>query len=234
MTDLAEESWPHCAFNLRSGANNQEHMQRATRYFRLALRYALAGSEPLLLVVMGRVASGKSTLARQLARELDRPVFSSDEIRKGLAALPATQRTPPDLRSQIYSDEMTNATYERLLKGGLAAVCHQGGAILDATFSRKTQREALTSQCEKAGVVCQIIELQTSERQIIERLKRRDQSAGEVSDARIDDFTKLTAAYEAPQEIDPLITVSANTDVSQTVKAAMLRLAKYRSGAITF
>ena len=47
------------------------------RYFQLALRYATVGSAPLVLVVMGRIASGKSTIARQLARELDWPVFSS-------------------------------------------------------------------------------------------------------------------------------------------------------------
>ena len=46
---------------------SEEHAQRARRYFQLALRYAAVGSEPLVLVVMGRIASGKTTVARQLA-----------------------------------------------------------------------------------------------------------------------------------------------------------------------
>jgi uncharacterized protein len=37
---------------------------RAERYFRLALQYAVSGSEPMALIVMGRVAAGKSSLAR--------------------------------------------------------------------------------------------------------------------------------------------------------------------------
>ena len=42
------------------------HWEQARRYFRLALHYAVAGSKPLVLVVMGRIASGKSTLAKLL------------------------------------------------------------------------------------------------------------------------------------------------------------------------
>jgi 2-phosphoglycerate kinase len=67
--------------------NRQEHETQAARYFRLALRYAVAGSEVLVLVVMGRIGTGKSTIAKRLAGELDWPAFSSDEIRKTLAGL---------------------------------------------------------------------------------------------------------------------------------------------------
>ena len=81
------------------------HAKRATRYFHLALRYAVVGSEPLVLVVMGRIATGKSTVAKQLARELGWPVFSSDETRKTLAGLPLNLRTPPKLRDKLYLSE---------------------------------------------------------------------------------------------------------------------------------
>src|SRR5947199_2338080 len=61
--------------------NRQGHEKQAARYFRLAFRYTIVGSEPLILVVMGRVGTGKSTIAKRLASELDWPVFSSDETR---------------------------------------------------------------------------------------------------------------------------------------------------------
>ena len=54
---------------------------QARRYFRLALRYAVCGSKPTVLIVMGRIASGKSTLAHALGRELDCEVISSDRVR---------------------------------------------------------------------------------------------------------------------------------------------------------
>jgi hypothetical protein len=48
--------------------------------YRLALRYALFGSEPTVLVVMGRAASGKGTLLSALGCELGFEVFSSDRM----------------------------------------------------------------------------------------------------------------------------------------------------------
>ncbi len=100
-----------------------------------------AGSEPLILVVMGGVGTGKSTIAKRLASELDWPVFSSDEIRKTLAGVPLTQRTPSELRAKIYSARMTQKTYRKLLKDGLAAIrgCkswrHSGRHILHTRSS---------------------------------------------------------------------------------------------------
>jgi len=128
--------------------NPQAHERQAARYFRLALRYGIAGSEPLVLVVMGRVGTGKSTIAKRLASELDWPVFSSDETRKTLTGVPLTQRTPSELRAKIYSARMTRKTYGKLLEDGFAAIgcCSRGrrprlsqphnGVILDATFRR--------------------------------------------------------------------------------------------------
>jgi hypothetical protein len=88
-------------------ANPQEHEEEAARYFELALRYAIAGSEPLILVVMGGVGTGKSTIAKRLASQLDWPLFSSDETRKTLAGISPTQRAPSELRAKIYSARMT-------------------------------------------------------------------------------------------------------------------------------
>ena len=85
-------------------------LRKARNYFKLAFRYAVAGSTPMVVIVMGRIASGKSTLAKQLASELGWPIFSSDEIRKTLAGLPLTVRTPPELREEVYSDHMTHRT----------------------------------------------------------------------------------------------------------------------------
>ena len=221
--------------------NPQEHERQAARYFRLALRYAIAGSEPLILVVMGRVGTGKSTIAKGLAGELTWPVFSSDEIRKTLARVSLTQRTPSELRRKVYSAKMTKRTYTKLIEDGLAAIdCSRdrrsrpqatsSGVILDATFSTRALRKFLRDECRKANVSYQFVELEVDPGEIKKRLKARDEKTAETSDARLEDFEKLSAAYQPPSEFAPdLIRVSTTSSVSHAVKAILLCLAEKQS-----
>ena len=211
--------------------NSGEHEKQAVRYFRLALGYAIAGAEPLIVVVMGRVGTGKSTIAKRLASELDWPVFSSDETRKTIAGVPLTQRTPSELRANIYSARMTQETYRKLLKDGLAAIgCCNRGVILDATFSTRALRKFLRDECKKANVPIQFIELEVDPNEVKNRLELRDEKTAETSDARLEDFEKLNAAYQPPSELAPdLIRVSTNASVSDAVKAILLCLAEKQS-----
>ena len=203
----------------------RKHAQAATRYFRLALRYAVGRSEPLLLAVVGRVGTGKSTVARELGSELNWPVFSSDQIRKTLAGVSLTKRTPTENRAEVYSRKMTAKTYNQLLARGLAAAKTQGGAIIDATFSGAANRESLRQKCEKAHVRFQLVELEVDPGEIERRLKARGKSVGVISDARLEDLEKLLAAYEAPSQLSPnLIKVRAEYAVADTVKSVLLRL----------
>jgi uncharacterized protein len=221
--------------------NRRDHERQAARYFRLALRYAVAGSELLIVVVMGRIGTGKSTIAKQLAGELDWPAFSSDEIRKTLAGIPLTKRTAPELRDKIYSARTTQQTYKKLVKDGLAAIGRAGGrrprpfeprngVILDATFSTHALRKFLRDECKKANVPIQFIELEVGSDEIKKRLKDRDKKTAETSDARLEDFEKLSAAYESPSELEPdLISISTASSISGAVKAILLCLAGKQS-----
>jgi uncharacterized protein len=222
--------------------NSGEHQKQAACYFRLALGYAIAGAEAFILVVMGRVGTGKSTIAKRLASELDWPVFSSDETRKTLTGVPLTQRTPSELRAKIYSARMTQKTYGKLLEDGFAAIgcCSRGrrprlshpynGVILDATFSTRALRKFLRDECKKASVPIQFIELEVGPDEIKNRLKLRDENTAKTSDARLEDFEKLNTAYQPPSELAPdLIRVSTNASVSDAVNAILFCLAEKQS-----
>lgn len=210
---------------LQEAPNPEEHRKEAARYFRLALRYATSGSEPFVLVIMGRVGVGKTSVARQLGSELDWPVFSSDQIRKTLAGVPLTERTAPELRGEVYSERMSAQTYNKLLQDGLDALGSHGGVVLDATFSSPAHRELLREECEKSQVRVQFVELEINHGRIESRLRSRDQAIDEISDARLEDLGKLTAAYQRPSELAPnLVKVSANNSAADTVKSVLLRL----------
>jgi uncharacterized protein len=206
-------------------AKPDEHKKQAARHFRLALQYAVSGSVRLVLVIMGRVGTGKTSVARQLATELDWPVFSSDEIRKTLAGIPLTQRTPRELRDKLYSEQMTQETYKNLVEDGLGELTAHDGVILDATFSSRTNRDFLREQCAKANVRLQAVELDADLATIEDRLRERDKTAAEVSDARLEDFEKLIATYEPPSELAPdLMRISATGTLVDAVKTVLLRL----------
>ncbi len=209
----------------KEAADLEEHAKQAARYFCLALRYVVSDSEPLVLVVMGRVGTGKTTVASKLGSELDWPVLSSDQIRKMLAGIPLTERTPPELRDKMYSERMNEQTYKKLLEQGLAALEAHGSVVLDATFSSRANRKFLHTAC--SNVRLQVVELDADRGKIESRLKARDRSASEISDARLEDLEKLNAAYEPPSELGPdLIKISADNSVSDTVKAVLQQLAE--------
>ena len=128
---------------------------------------------------------------------------------------------------------MTEQTYKKLVEDGLAALATHNGVILDATFSSRANRDFLREQCAKANVRLQVVELDADLGQIKRRLNARDETSAEISDARLEDFEKLNAAYEPPSELArDLIKISTNNSVSNAVKAVLQRLAKKQAGTI--
>jgi predicted kinase len=133
---------------------------------------------------------------------------------------------------------MTEQTYKKLLEHGLSALdrCSRGrrprpvvhsGVVLDATFSSRANREFLCNECEHAHVGFQFVELDVDLGEIERRLRARNESTGEISDARLEDLERLNTAYEPPSELATgLISVSANNETSDTVKTVLLRLAE--------
>jgi len=180
--------------------------------------------------VLGRVGTGMTPVAVHVDSELDRPLFSSDEIRKTMASVPLSERTAAEMRDEVYSKRMTEQTYKKLLEHGLAALETHNGVVLDATFSSRANRKSLHDACAKAGVHLQVIELNVDPATIRARLSARDKSAGEISDARREDFEKLTAAYDPPSELaQDLIKISTANAVSDSVRTIVLQLAEKQS-----
>src|SRR6056297_1233177 len=185
--------------------NSQEKQkklqQTALDYFHLSLRYALLGSRPVALIFMGRIGTGKSTLAKHLSKILKIDHFSSDRIRKNLAGLPLYERPKLSEREKLYSAEMSEKTYQYLFENVKAHLKSGKSVIIDATFSRKSKRQDLIDLLESMDANYKFIETQAPDETIISRLKARDKEKDIVSDARLEDFEKLTSGYESPDEL---------------------------------
>lgn len=201
--------------------------ERAGRYFQLALNYAVAGSQPMVLVVMGRIASGKSTLAKALGGELGWLVCSSDQVRKKMAGFPLSERSSAGARRRLYSKAMTEQTYARLLAIAEAEAQKGHSVILDATFARREQRELLAKRFAKHRIVWRMLEAHAGDAVVKQRLRAREARPDEVSDARLEDFAALTRLYQSPSELSSVRCVRSRTSgsIEQSVSKALQELA---------
>ena len=210
----------HSVAHAAPEAERAASAQRARRYFRLALQYTIAGSQPMVLAVMGRIASGKSTLAHALGAELGWKVHSSDYLRKSMAGFPLYERSRSSARKRLYSAAMTVKTYDRLLATAEAQVLKGHCVILDATFARRAHRRWLAEHLGKRGIHWRVLEARASDLAVKHRLRLREAKPGEVSDARIEDFATLTRLYEPPDELPPMrrgrVSTSGPIDASLT------------------
>jgi uncharacterized protein len=228
------ESFQQARAEVPKTEQKKSRMQ-AERYFRLALRYALFGSEPTVLVIMGRAASGKSTLANALGRELGFKVISSDRTRKELAGIPFFQRVKGAARRGLYSKAMTNETYKKLFQDAKTQLDRHTSLILDATFSRRDYRDELRSLLDSKSASYSFIEAQAPDVAVRQRLEQREGMTDVVSDARLEDFEMLTRSYEAPDEIQThhCLHVATDRPITVTIAQALkeLVLARFESNS---
>ena len=186
----------------------------ARKYYQLALRYAVTNDRPTVFAVMGRVGTGKSTQARLLGEALGWTVYSSDQIRKGLAGLPLTIRSDEATRAILYTPEQTRLTYQNLIRSALEEVSAHRGVVVDATFSRRSDRDELRDMLH--DIPHRFIEIVAPDDVIRDRLSARDEATDVVSDARLEDFVNLSSRYEAPDANDPI----DGADLVQVTSAA--------------
>ncbi len=75
-----------------SSKEKRSHFQLAKKYYHLAYEYTQKLHPPHLIVVFGLMGTGKTLLAKELAKQTGWPSFNSDEIRKTLVGISPTSR----------------------------------------------------------------------------------------------------------------------------------------------
>jgi aminoglycoside phosphotransferase family enzyme/predicted kinase len=203
----------------------------ARRYYRLALQYALAGSRSQAFVIMGRVASGKSTLAQALGQEMGWDVHSSDRVRKELGGVSLLQRGDASQRAALYSPDMTERVYAVLQREALLCLKRGRSVVLDATYSSRLHRDELRNVLGREGFEPKWIEVTVEDEIARERLRKRESVGGQMSDAREEDQATLNALYEPPAEVPAgsRVTLCAHADLAATLQRLLEELATGRA-----
>jgi hypothetical protein len=181
------------------------------RFLVLAYRYAVRFSRPVLWVVWGMAAAGKSTVARALAEVLDIGVLRSDVVRKQLFQTRAREDTRAAFGEGIYSRQATALTYGRLLGLAQAEVAQGRSVVLDATFSRRNRRREALRLAGETGAAIVFVECACSEETLRRRLAARTGTRS-VSDARLEHYGPLKAAFEPGDELPARCRIRVDTE----------------------
>jgi predicted kinase len=104
------------------------------------------------------------------------------------------------LNEDIYRPSVTEKTYAKIAGEAERQILAGRGAILDATFGRRSHRERIARLAAKHKTPLLIIHCSTSERTVEKRLRFRAAQEMDVSDARWETYAAQKAAYEAMEE----------------------------------
>ncbi|MBI2203458.1 MAG: AAA family ATPase [Candidatus Rokubacteria bacterium] len=190
----------------------------ARELFALAARYTSRRPRPRLLVMSGVMGSGKSTVARALAADIEAIVIRTDAVRKRLAGIALTARAPDTFGGGLYTAEMGERTYAEALRLARELLGAGWNVIVDGSFSRAEERDAAREVAHDAGVLFRVLACDAPETIVVERLERRAQDAAEVSDGRLELLAEHRQRYERPARERDVLTVDTSRDTAALVR----------------
>src|SRR4029453_18828651 len=127
---------------------------------------------------------GKSTLATGLGDALGATVLRSDELRKGLAGLPACQPAPAAFGQGLYGPEATAATYGEMLARAGVALGLGESVVLDASWTAEPWRARARELAD--GLSADVVEIRchTDAGQAADRIHPPQAPGEDASEAR--------------------------------------------------
>ncbi|MDB9525650.1 AAA family ATPase [Oscillatoria sp. CS-180] len=158
-------------------AEKQRASAKAAKYYTLAWSYTQPRTGRLL-IMSGLSGSGKSTVARELSRKLGAIHIRSDAVRKHLAGIPPQQRGDDSL----YTPEMMQKTYERLIRLGTLLAQQGYTVVLDAKFDREAMRRLAIAQAQEQAITFQVVFCDAPPEILKQRVEQRE---GDIADATV-------------------------------------------------
>lgn len=181
-------------------ASATEH--EARRYFRLALaserRSLLA---PTLVAVGGLIASGKSTIAEALCRQLGAPVLDTDRTRKSLLDVAPTARLSESGFEGAYDPGFSEKVYDEVLRRARVVLESGRPVVVDATFRSAALRRRFRDLSRALGVGFRFVECRVSRATALQRLERRARDPDAVSDGRVEIWDDFAERFEPVDEL---------------------------------
>jgi len=181
-------------------------------------------STPQLLITCGLSGSGKTTLTQPMVEQGGVIRLRSDIERKRLFGLHALDKSGSAVNGGIYTTEASQRTYERLLELSGQVVEAGYPVIVDATFLRRSQREAFHALATHLNVPFAILDFQAAEETLRERIRRRQAADNDASEADLAVLEKQLANREllaAPERAYAITVDSEAADAGVNILSAV-------------
>lgn len=160
----------------------------------------------MLILICGLPATGKSTVARRLAKLTRAELLRTDAIRKRIILKPSYSKKE---KNTVYRTVFLLADY--LIKNGV-------DVIIDGTFYTESLRREAQEIAKRRGARFFLVETSCPEKLVLERLKRRKRSLRSLSDADLEVYYKIKKIFEPITEEH--ITVETAWDIKKAVNEA--------------
>jgi uncharacterized protein len=115
-------------------------------------------------------------------------------------------------------------TYAALRRHAARWLRRGRGVVVDATFGNPGERAQMQRLAHRLGTDLHVVLCDADDATLIARLERRATEQGVVSDARIELWPELRAAFTPPDEPPSVLRVDATRNMEETTEQALALL----------
>jgi aminoglycoside phosphotransferase family enzyme/predicted kinase len=204
----------------------QKYFSLAASYVDQELSHTLPREQQRLIIVCGLIGTGKTTVAKEIAKMNGWEIISSDLVRKDLAGIPATRHEYTAFGKGLYSSKFTELTYKRMNEIAEELLMKGKSVVVDACYGKKYQRANVYALARATNAEFTCIELVCPEEEVKTRLTMRMHETGSTSDGRWEIFPEWKASFEKLDEFGKQehIVVDTSTPIEESVKQVMDRM----------
>jgi uncharacterized protein len=184
------------------GKLQEEASKQALLHLQLADHYARPSLHPLVIIVGGLSGTGKSTLARELSKELGAEWLRTDVIRKS------------DM-DRDYSSKGRDRVYLEMFERARELNAQQISVVLDATFSNPKHIELASEIATNTNALFIAVQCVCRPEIALQRIANRLREGSDPSDATADTYkVQLCSEANWPDSI-PRVLVDTELNIDQ-------------------
>jgi predicted kinase len=187
--------------------------------YALYRKLAPLGGEPLVVATGGRVASGKSTVAKAVSRRLAAPRIVGDRVRRALAA------DAPG-HELAWARSASAGVYAGLLERAEDVLAGRRSLVLDACFPTARERRAAAALAARYGARFVFACCDAPPAELAARLRLRDLRDAVPPGSWEKIASEIDARWERPDAGEPGSLVHLDTSLTRGAWLVALGLAK--------